>query len=110
MQSSCQHLLQIGVCAVVAQHMQILWWIALGSYQAQKGSKFSVCLRWGKFSHSFQVLLAGLDALLGYMVGQILDLTLEEFALTQLELQIMFPEALEHNAHKHVIQVNSTIG
>ena len=45
------------------------WANPLMTYQAQEGLDFSVGLRWGKFSHSFQVLLAGLNALLGYMMG-----------------------------------------
>ena len=39
------------------------------TYQAKEGSDFSAGLRGGEFSHSFQVLLAGPNALLGYMMG-----------------------------------------
>ena len=39
------------------------------AYKGQKGSDFGEGLRWGKFSHSFQILLAGLNTLLGYMIG-----------------------------------------
>ena len=67
------------------------------SYQAQEGLDFSVSLGQSKFSHHFQVLFAGPDALLGHIMGQIVDLILEEFALTWLEFQIIFSEAHEHN-------------
>ena len=63
------------------------------SYQAQKGSDFSVSLGQSKFSYSFQLLFAGPDALFGHMMGQIVDLILEEFALTQLEFRIMLSKA-----------------
>ena len=87
------------------------------SYQSQEGLDFSVCSRWGEFSHSFQVLLSGPNGLLGYMMGQIVDFITEEFALTRLELQIMFSEAFKHDMQtlqvlflsfgkdNHVIQV-----
>ena len=67
------------------------------TYQAQKGSDFGVGLRWGKFSHSFQILLAGPNALLGYMMGLIIDLIVKEFTFTQLEFQVILSEAFEHN-------------
>ena len=67
------------------------------TYQAQKGSDFSVGLRLGKFSHSFQILLAGLNALLGYMMGLIIDLIAEEFAFTCFEVQVMLSEAFKHS-------------
>ena len=88
------------------------------SNQAKKGLDFSVGLMQSEFRHSFQVILAGPDALLGYMMGQIVNLILEELTLTWLELQIMFSEALKHNVQvlqvfllhfredNHVIQVN----
>ena len=56
-----------------------------------------VGLRWGKFSHSFQVLLAGLNTLLGYMMGKIIDLIVEEFTFPRLRFQILLSEAFEHN-------------
>ena len=68
------------------------------SYQAQEGSDFSVCLRWGEFCYSFQVLLAGPNALLGYMMGLIVDLIMEEFAFTWLEFQVMLSEVFKHNS------------
>ena len=52
-----------------ATHANPLMELLVITYQAQKGLGFGVCLRWGKFSHSFPVLLAGLNALLGYMMG-----------------------------------------
>ena len=67
------------------------------SYQAQKGSDIRACLRWGEFSHSFPVFLAGPDALLVYMMRQIVNLIAEEFTLTRLEFQAMLSKAFKHN-------------
>ena len=71
--------------------------LPLKTYQSQKGSDFSVGLRQGELCHSFQVLLAGLNSLLGYMMGLIFDLIVEEFTFTQLEFQVMLSEAFKHN-------------
>ena len=67
------------------------------TYQAQKGSDFSIGLKWGEFRNSFQILLAGPNALLGYMIGQIIDLIVEEFTFTQLEFQVKLLKVFKHN-------------
>ena len=67
------------------------------TYQAQKGLDFSIGLRCSKFCHSFQIFPAGLNTFLGYVIGQITDLTVKEFAFTWLEFQVMLLEALKHN-------------
>ena len=67
------------------------------TYQAQKGLDFGGGLRLGEFSHSFQILLAWPNALLGYMMGYIIDLIAEAFVFAWLEFQVMLPEAFEHN-------------
>ena len=65
------------------------------SHQAQKGLDFSVDLWWSEFCHSFQVSITGSYAFLGDMMSQIVDLTLEELTLGQLELLIVLSEVLE---------------
>ena len=88
------------------------------TYWAQKGSDLGVGMGWYKFSHSFQILFAGLNALLGYMMGQIIDLIGEEFTFTLLEFQVMLSKMFEHRMQasqmlylsfgkdNHVIQVD----
>ena len=67
------------------------------TYQTQKGLDFSVDLRQGKFSHSFQILLPGPNDLFGYMLGYIIDLIAKKIAFTQLEFQVMLLKTFEHN-------------
>ena len=51
-------------------------------HQAQVGSDFSVGLGWSKLCHHIYILLAGPHTLLGGMMGQIVNLILEEFTLS----------------------------
>ena len=116
--SSWHNLPEINVYAVVALHIQISGQITDNVPPSPKGSDFDVGLGWGEFSHSFQVFLTWLYALLQYMIGQIVNLIAEKFTLTRLEFQVMFSKAFEHNVQasqmsllsfgkdNHVIQVN----
>ena len=65
--------------------------------QAQKGLDSSVGSWQNKFSNSFQVFFAGSYSFLGDMMGQIVNLYLEELTLGQLEFQIVLSKALNHN-------------
>ena len=67
------------------------------SHQALKGSDLSIGLWKGESGHSFWVLLAGLHTFLWNVVSQVIDLVLKEFTLCWHELQVVLPEAFEHN-------------
>ena len=66
-------------------------------HKSQKGFDFCVSLRWSEFSHGLQILSTGLNAFLGDIMRQIVNLTLEELTPCQLELQVVLSEVLEHN-------------
>ena len=72
--------------------------LSVMSHQAPKGPDLGVGLWWSKSGYSFKVLCAGLYTFLGDVVSQVVDLILEEFTLDWLELQVVHPEALKHNA------------
>ena len=84
--SSYRHLPPIDACVRVAQYVQTPWWIAYSAPPIPERLRFWCKLRVGWAQP--QILFAGLHTLLRDMMGQIVNLIQEEFALSGFYLRL----------------------